>query len=125
MNNKAFRKKFDQKPWGNWKYTVKNDALWWFGEKIVWEFDTVATALRVLGYMNARKDTQEHDLKDLAQAFSEILGCPRLADAYNTSYNRKGEFVRKAISEDFSICIQCKNRFICWTLLDNKQPSFS
>jgi hypothetical protein len=123
MTTKDFRKSFNQKRWGNWRYSFRDDTLWW-GENeeyYIYEFDTVNAALRWLAHMKDKKDIKEQEIKDLSQAFSELLKCLRLADAYSyTTYKNLGGFVKKAIQEGFSVCDSCDERFRCWTMITGK-----
>ena len=118
MNNKDFRKRFDQKSWGNFKYDADNDTLWWGKYHIDHEFDTIDGALYWIAHMRAtKKKFSERDAKHLSQALSELLECPGLANVYHTSHNTRDESKKKAMrdSATSSACDKCAQRFMCYT----------
>ena len=138
-----YRKTLDGKTWGNFKYDADNDTLWWKrvddalwskdenGELVVkyenppsnqlpypidGEFDTVDGALHWIASMRLKPKISEKDLKDLAKAFSELLGCPTLADIYRTTHATKAESKRKVVRDSGSACGKCNERFRCFTI---------
>ena len=91
MSNRGSRKKWHNRSWGNWRYTAANDTLFWDKDKEwpydIGDFDNADAALRWLAHMNTKKDHEEQDIKDCAEAFSEILRCPGLANTYDVHYH--------------------------------------
>ena len=81
------------------------------------EYDTVDGAVYWIAHMKAtKKKFSGQDAKDLARAFSEILECPGLANAYPTTHATKAESKKKVMSDSGSACGKCNERFRCFTL---------
>lgn len=120
MKDRDYRKQFDGHTWGDWTYKASDDTLYHNnGYYYLWDFGSIEAALLWISHLNDKKD-KKMDSKTAAEALSELLGCPRLADAYHTTYNTRNDFVKKIIAEDYSICVTCNERFYCLTSLPNK-----
>jgi len=118
MDNKDRRQQLHNKRWGNWRYDANNDTLVWDKAK-EWPYDiprpeSVDEALRQIAHM-AQKRYKEQDMKDLAKAFSDLLQCPGLANAYDTRYHTLRESKDKVLKDSGSACDNCAPRFGCYS----------
>ena len=118
MGDKDHRKKLHNRRWGNWRYNADDNELFWDrGQDYqypIYGFDSADTALRCLAQMNTKKGYEEQDMKNLAEAFSEILRCPGLANAYDARYHTLRESKDKVLRDSGSACDNCADRWKCY-----------
>ena len=126
MITRKAREGFYQQSWGHWKYFKDNDTLRWNREgeddyEIWFEnseqvSDVINQALHWLAQVKRTRSERERDMEHLSKALSELVGCPRLADAYAyTSYGHEDEFWNKVKTDNYSTCMTCDNRYSCTT----------
>jgi hypothetical protein len=117
MNSKHSRKKLHSKCWGNWRYDANDNALYWDKDYpyCVLDFDTVDKALQKLSDMHTKKWITEQDMKDLAEALSDLNECPGLASSYDAYHYTISEAKRKVLINSGSSCENCADRFRCYT----------
>jgi len=120
MDNKDHRKTLHNKEWGIWRYDADLDHLVCTTDKItpyyLHEIDNTDCALHWLADMSTKRSyNKAQDMQDLAQALSEIIQCPGLANAYDTRHHTLRKSKYKVIRDSGPACDNCADRFKCFT----------